>query len=111
MTPQTAVERAVASLNATGADRIKVEADHSRITARSAYRWNAAPQSVFIRVEPTPAGSRVDCTSTARSDVGWIDLGQGRITLKRLVAEFREQNADSISSDSYLGHDSSMIQW
>jgi len=88
LAPGAAFARALASARAMGWTMVAADSAAGRIEATATTRWFGFKDDVVIRVEPDPAGSRVDVRSVSR--VGQSDVGTNarriRTYLARLAA-------------------------
>jgi uncharacterized protein (DUF1499 family) len=88
LAPGAAFARALASARAMGWTLVATDSAAGRIEATATTRWFGFKDDVVIRVEPDPAGSRVDVRSVSR--VGQSDVGTNarriRAYLARLAA-------------------------
>ena len=86
--PGPAFARALVSARAMGWTLVAADSAAGRIEATATTRWFGFKDDVVIRVEPDPAGSRVDMRSVSR--VGQSDVGANarriRTYLARLAA-------------------------
>jgi uncharacterized protein (DUF1499 family) len=88
LTPGAAFGRALASARAMGWEVVDADSTAHRIEATATTPWFGFKDDVVIRIEPDPAGSRVDVRSVSR--VGGSDVGTNaqriRAYLARLAA-------------------------
>jgi uncharacterized protein (DUF1499 family) len=82
--PGAAFARALASARAMGWTLVAADSAAGRIEATATTRWFGFKDDVVIRVEPDPAGSRVDMRSVSR--VGQSDVGTNARRIRAYLA-------------------------
>jgi len=84
LAPGAAFARALASARAMGWTMVAADSAAGRIEATATTRWFGFKDDVVIRVEPDPAGSRVDVRSVSR--VGQSDVGTNARRIRTYLA-------------------------
>ncbi len=102
--PDQGLQLVVAALTAEGANEVMVDTDTQKVTAVSRLTWNTAKKAVSGQVEPRDEGSLLSLSATMRSD-GFVDLGDARRALSRIVRRIQALNHNAVVSEHYLGKD------
>lgn len=87
MAPAEALTRAEQAARALGWNIVAVEPQDGRIEAVAVTPWFGFHDDIVIRVQPAPAGSRVDVRSKSRH--GLSDLGANARRIRAFVARLR----------------------
>ena len=86
--PGAAFARALASARAMGWTLVAADSAAGRIEAIATTRWFGFKDDVVVRIEPDPAGSRVDVRSVSR--VGGSDVGTNARRIRKFLGEMQE---------------------
>ena len=84
LAPGPAFARALASARAMGWTLVAADSAAGRIEATATTSWFGFKDDIVIRVEPDPAGSRVDVRSVSR--VGESDVGTNARRIRAYLA-------------------------
>jgi uncharacterized protein (DUF1499 family) len=89
ITPETALEAALAAARAMGWSIVATDEAAGRIEATDQTFWFGFLDDVVIRVRPTDAGSRIDIRSVSR--VGVSDIGTNAARVRAYLVELEDQ--------------------